>query len=61
MSDVRSILTTKRDGRRLSDAQIHEFISGYVAGEITEYHAAALLMAIFIHGMEERELAFFHA
>ena len=57
MSDVRSILTTKRDGRRLSDAQIHEFISGYVAGEITEYHAAALLMAIFIHGMEERELA----
>lgn len=57
MSDARSILSTKRDGRRLSDAQIHEFISGYVAGEITDYHASALLMAIFIHGMEDAELA----
>jgi pyrimidine-nucleoside phosphorylase len=57
MSDTRSILATKRDGRRLSQAQIREFISGYVSGEITDYHASALLMAIFIHGMEEAELA----
>jgi pyrimidine-nucleoside phosphorylase len=56
-TDVRSILATKRDGGRLSDAQIEAFLRGYVAGEIAEYHAAALLMAIFIHGMEERELA----
>lgn len=56
MSDIRSILQTKRDGGRLSDAQIAEFIGGYVAGEVTDYHASALLMAIFIHGMEEAEL-----
>jgi pyrimidine-nucleoside phosphorylase len=55
--DARGILATKRDGRRLSDAQIHEFIAGYVSGAITDYHASALLMAIFIHGMEEGELA----
>lgn len=55
--DARAILATKRDGRRLSDAQIREFMAGYVSGEITDYHAAALLMAIFIHGMEESELA----
>lgn len=56
MLDMRSILATKRDGGRLSDAQIADFIGGYVAGEITDYHASALLMAIFIHGMEEGEL-----
>jgi len=55
--DARGILATKRDGKRLSEAQIREFMAGYVAGEITEYHASALLMAIFIHGMEEAELA----
>jgi len=30
---------------------------GYVAGEIADYHASALLMAIFVHGMHEDELA----
>jgi pyrimidine-nucleoside phosphorylase len=55
--DVRSIIATKRDGGRLSPAQIAEFMRGYVAGEITDYHASALLMAIFIHGMHEDELA----
>lgn len=55
--DARRILATKRDGKRLSDEQIRAFMTGYVAGEITDYHASALLMAIFIHGMEESELA----
>jgi pyrimidine-nucleoside phosphorylase len=55
--DARGILATKRDGKRLSDEQIRAFMAGYVAGEITDYHASALLMAIFIHGMEESELA----
>lgn len=55
--DVRDILATKRDGGRLSDAQIQAFISGYVDGSIEDYHASALLMAIFVHGMEPDELA----
>jgi pyrimidine-nucleoside phosphorylase len=57
VTDIRSILAAKRDGRRLSDAQIREFMAGYVSGEIADYQASALLMAIFIHGMEDGELA----
>jgi pyrimidine-nucleoside phosphorylase len=56
MLDLRSILATKRDGKRLSDEQIRDFIGGYVSGEVADYHASALLMAIFIHGMEADEL-----
>ncbi len=56
MSDLRAILAAKRDGGRLSDEQIAEFISGYVSGDVSDYFASALLMAIFIHGMEEAEL-----
>lgn len=54
--DVREVLATKRDGGALSKAQIDHFISGYVAGEIEDYHASALLMAIYVHGMQPREL-----
>jgi pyrimidine-nucleoside phosphorylase len=56
MMDIRTILTTKRDGRALSEEEIRFFIDGYVAGEIPDYQASALLMAIFIQGMERREL-----
>ena len=54
--DVHSIIATKRDGGALSEPEIADFITGYVNGEITEYHASALLMAIYIHGMEAAEL-----
>ena len=55
--DIRTVLTTKRDGHALSEEEIHFFIDGYVNGEIPEYQASALLMAIFINGMEPAELA----
>ncbi len=54
--DVRSIIETKRDGGVLSTEQIERFLAGYVAGEVGDYQAAALSMAIFIHGMEDGEL-----
>ncbi len=54
--DVRDVLAAKRDGGVLSKEGIEHFISGYVAGEIEEYQAAALLCAIYIHGMEPEEL-----
>lgn len=55
--DLRQVLATKREGRALSRAQIEAFLAGYVAGEVPDYQAAALLMAIFIRGMEDAELA----
>lgn len=54
--DIHSIIATKRDGGTLSNEEIAAFISGYVKGDITEYHASALVMAIYIHGMEQAEL-----
>ena len=54
--DVRSVLATKRDGGELSGDEIERFLGGYVRGEVPDYQAAALLMAIYVHGMGEREL-----
>ncbi len=54
--DARSVLQTKRDGGELSEEEIRFFLEGYVAGAIPDYQASALLMAIFVHGMEADEL-----
>jgi thymidine phosphorylase len=52
------VIVTKRDGGRLSDEQIDWFISTYAASnEIADEQAAALIMAIFLNGMEPDELA----
>lgn len=51
------IISKKRDGHALSKEEIHHFISGYVSGEIPDYQASALLMAIYLRGMDSRECA----
>ncbi len=45
------IIRKKRDGGQLSKEEINFFIDGYVSGEIPDYQASALLMAIFFNGM----------
>ncbi|QDU65039.1 thymidine phosphorylase [Engelhardtia mirabilis] len=57
MSLVLDAITTKRDGGTLSPEQVDAFLSGYVAGDVPDYQAAALLMAILLRGMERDELA----
>lgn len=52
---IYDIISRKRDGFELTDEEIHFFIEGYVKGEIQDYHAAALLMAIYLRGMNDRE------
>lgn len=49
------IIKKKRDGFELSDTEIQFFIDGYVKGDIADYQASALLMAIYFNGMSERE------
>lgn len=49
------IIEKKRDGHELSYDEINYFISGFCKGYIPDYHAAALLMAVFIRGMSIRE------
>lgn len=51
------IIAKKRDGGALSREEINFFVNGYTAGEIPDYQASALTMAIFWRGMTERETA----
>ena len=51
------ILHKKRDGLPLSDEEIAWFVAGYTAGDIPDYQASALLMAIFLRSMTETETA----
>ncbi|MBE6886735.1 MAG: thymidine phosphorylase [Ruminococcaceae bacterium] len=50
-----SILAKKRDGGTLTPDEIRFFIQGYTKGEIADYQASALLMAICINGMNADE------
>ena len=49
------IIEKKRDGGRLSGEEIGFFVQGLVSGEIPDYQASALLMAILFRGMDEEE------
>ncbi|MCV7030204.1 thymidine phosphorylase [Mycobacterium sherrisii] len=55
--DAPTIIRTKRDGGRLSDAAIDWVIEGFTDGRVADVQMAALLMAIFWRGLDHRELA----
>ncbi|NWF68699.1 MAG: thymidine phosphorylase [Chloroflexi bacterium] len=50
------IIAKKRDGQALSQAEIQWFIENYTRGDLPDYQAAALLMAILLRGMEREEI-----
>ncbi|MDO5448918.1 MAG: thymidine phosphorylase, partial [Clostridia bacterium] len=49
------IIKKKRDGEELTTEEINFFIEGYTNGDIPDYQASALCMAIFFKGMNPRE------
>lgn len=49
------VIQAKRDGRELTGEEITGFISGYTRGEVPDYQAAALAMAVFFRGMTPEE------
>jgi pyrimidine-nucleoside phosphorylase len=49
------VIRRKRDGERLSREEIEFFVNGVVRGQWSDYQASALLMAIFLNGMDENE------
>lgn len=49
------IIKNKRDGIELSTKEINFFIENYTSGNIPDYQAAALLMAIYCNKMNKRE------
>lgn len=53
--NIQEIIAKKRDKKELTKEEIHYFIKEYVAGNITDYQAAALVMAIYLNGMTKEE------
>ena len=54
---MNEIILKKRQGQELSGTEINYFIQGYAGGEIPDYQAAALLMAVFFQGLSAAETA----
>lgn len=54
--NIIDIINKKKDCEILSNEEIQYFIQGYTKGEIPDYQAAALVMAICINGMNEDEI-----
>ncbi len=53
--NIVEIISKKRDKQELTAEEINWFIQAYTAGDIADYQASALLMAIYINGMNRRE------
>lgn len=51
------LIRIKRDGGQLDPRQIADFITGVTDGTLPDYQIAAMLMAIFLRGLDDRELA----
>ena len=54
--DIIDIIAKKRDGKELETDEINYFINNYTSGRIEDYQASALVMAIYINGMNYREI-----
>lgn len=54
--NIQEIIARKRDKQELSKEEINYFITEYVNGNITDYQAAALVMAIYLNGMTSKEI-----
>src|SRR5262249_58885956 len=55
------VIVKKRDGGALSRDEIHFFVSGVTTGELPDYQASALLMAVLLRGMNADETAWLTA
>lgn len=53
--NIQEIIAKKRDKQKLSKEEIDFFIKEYTNGNIADYQASALIMAIYINSMDEEE------
>ncbi len=56
--NIQEIIAKKRDGKELNKEDISYFVTKYTDGTITDYQAAALVMAIYINGMNKEETTY---
>lgn len=54
--NILEIIEKKKNAKELSKEEIEYFIKNYTSGEIADYQAAALIMAICINGMTDEEI-----
>ena len=54
---AQGLIRKKRDRERIAASEWHLFARGVASGEVPDYQAAALLMAIFLNGMDREETA----
>ncbi|MEM7581752.1 MAG: thymidine phosphorylase [Acidobacteriota bacterium] len=54
---IPELIRKKRDGEALADDELRAFIAGVTAGTIADYQIAAMLMAIYLRGLDHRETA----
>ena len=53
--NILDIIAKKRDGKKLSKEEIDFFVQGYTNNSISDYQAAALIMAMYINGLNNEE------
>ena len=53
--NILEIIEKKREKQELTKQEIEYFVKEYVKGEIADYQAAALVMAIYLNGMTKEE------
>jgi thymidine phosphorylase len=56
VTDAVSVITAKRDGRRLPDDDIRWLFDAFAHGQVADEQMSALLMAIFFNGLDAGEL-----
>ena len=56
--NILDIIAKKRDKKELTKQEIDFFIENYTNGNIADYQAAALVMAIFLNGMTKQETTY---
>lgn len=54
--NILEIIENKKNAKELSKEEIEYFVKNYTNGEITDYQASALIMAICINGMTQDEI-----
>ena len=53
--NIQEIIAKKRDKKELSQEEISFFVNEYTTGNIADYQASALIMAIYLNGMTKEE------
>lgn len=53
--NILDIIAKKRDKQELTKEEIEYFVKGYTNGEVADYQASSLLMAIYLNGMTKQE------